>query len=86
MNIAVGITLLTLRKNHNYTQQHVADLLYVSRQTYSGWENNCGDMPLSKFLLLAPVYGMSTIALLKLIETDDSLILHDLTVNINSKC
>ena len=35
----LGEKLMRLRKKHGYSQQEVADLISVTRQTISNWEN-----------------------------------------------
>lgn len=54
-----GIALKTLRRQHKLTQQEVADQLCVSRQTYSSWECEYSEIPLSNFLRLAEVYNIT---------------------------
>jgi transcriptional regulator with XRE-family HTH domain len=75
MNVTIGNTLIKLRKSHHFTQQEVADHLHVSRQTYSGWENDQCDLTLSKFFDLADAYDIDVIDLLKVIIADNRIIL-----------
>lgn len=35
----LGHNLMELRKKHGYSQQEIADMLSVSRQTISNWES-----------------------------------------------
>ncbi len=52
MKIKLGIILIKLRKEKNLTQREVANALYVSRATYSYWENDASEMSMSKLILL----------------------------------
>ena len=38
----LGEKLMRLRKKHGYSQQEVADLISVTRQTISNWESDQG--------------------------------------------
>lgn len=51
--------LKDLREKHGFTQQEVADSLFVSRQTYSSWECGRSEIPLFRFLQLAVCYDIS---------------------------
>ncbi len=51
--------LVKLRRRKDLSQQQVADLLGVSRQTISNWECGQGAPALDKALELARVYGVS---------------------------
>jgi transcriptional regulator with XRE-family HTH domain len=52
----LGDKLLKLRKKQGYSQQEVADLLGVSRQTISNWECDQGAPALDKAKELASLY------------------------------
>ncbi len=51
--------LMTLRKKHGYSQQEIADMLSVSRQTISNWESGQGAPALDKACELARIYKIS---------------------------
>lgn len=51
--------LVKLRRRKDLSQQQVADLLGVSRQTISNWECGQGAPALDKALELARIYGVS---------------------------
>lgn len=44
--MAISKNIRRLREEHNFTQQQLADKLYVSRQTVCRWENGsrCPDL------------------------------------------
>lgn len=52
-------TLCKLRKKHGLSQQEVADILEVTRQTVSNWECAQGAPTLDKAKLLAQLYHVS---------------------------
>lgn len=51
--------LMTLRKKYGYSQQELADMLSVSRQTISNWECGQGAPALDKAKELAVIYNIS---------------------------
>lgn len=55
----LGATLLKLRKKHGYSQQELADLLDVTRQTISNWECDQGAPAIDKARQLAELYQIS---------------------------
>lgn len=57
--IMLGENLMTLRKKYNYSQQELADMLSVSRQTISNWECGQGAPSLDKAKELAEIYNIS---------------------------
>lgn len=61
MKVNIGMTLIELRKRKHFTQQQVCLFLNVSRPTYSCWENNIGDVPFSKILILMNAYKISVV-------------------------
>lgn len=56
---ALGDKLAALRRKRGYSQQQVADLLDVSRQTVSNWELGQGAPALDKAVELARVLHVS---------------------------
>ena len=67
MTFNIGAALIQLRKHSGLTQQEVADRLYVSRQTYSGWEHNECDLSLSKLADVAAIHQIQAEELFRLI-------------------
>ena len=59
----LGEKLITLRKKHGYSQQEIADMLSVTRQTISNWECGQGAPSLDKAAELAAIYKVSLDAL-----------------------
>ena len=55
----LGDKLMELRKKHGYSQQEIADMLSVSRQTISNWESGQGAPALDKACELARIYKIS---------------------------
>lgn len=55
----IGENLMKLRKKQGMSQQEVADLLQVSRQTISNWELNQGAPTIDKAKDLAQLYDVS---------------------------
>ena len=55
----LGEKLITLRKKHGYSQQEIADMLSVTRQTISNWECGQGAPSLDKAAELAAIYKVS---------------------------
>lgn len=60
-----GEKLSKLRKESNYTQEQVADILNVSRQSVSKWESNTAYPETDKLICLARLFECSTDYLLK---------------------
>lgn len=60
--------LTDLRKEHNLTQQDVADLLHCQREVYRRHEKGIRDIPISSVIVLAKHYNVSVDYLLG--ETD----------------
>ena len=55
----IGEKLVTLRKKHGYSQQEIADMLSVTRQTISNSECGQGAPSLDKAAELAAIYKVS---------------------------
>ena len=55
----LGERLALLRKRYGYSQQEIADLLDVTRQTISNWECGQGAPALDKAAELAGIYRIS---------------------------
>lgn len=51
--------LIALRKKYGYSQQEIADMLSLTRQTISNWENGQGAPTLDKAMELAAIYHIS---------------------------
>lgn len=58
--MTIGEKLSRLRKEHNYTQEQLAELLGVSRQSISKWESNIAYPETEKIIRLSQMYHCST--------------------------
>lgn len=63
--MTLGDKLAKLRKENNYTQEQLADILEVSRQAISKWENNTTYPETEKLIKLGELYNCSMDYLLK---------------------
>lgn len=63
--MTLGDKLTKLRKDNNYTQEQLADILEVSRQAISKWENNMAYPETEKLIKLGELYNCSMDYLLK---------------------
>ena len=68
---SMGSIIKKLRKEQNITQETLADLLRVTPQAVSKWENNTGMPDISQIVPLANVFGVSTDVLFGLEVRDD---------------
>lgn len=78
--MSLGDKLSKLRKENNYTQEQLADILGVSRQAVSKWESDTTYPETEKLLKLGELYQCSMDYLLKDIEPT-----HEYTTPQNSK-
>lgn len=67
-----GEHLYKLRTNKNVSQEQLAEILDVSRQSISKWENNKGYPELSRFIVLSDYFEISLDYLIKGIENKES--------------
>lgn len=49
----------TLRENHAYTQQYIADILHVGQRTYCDYESGKTRINIDSLMTLARVYNVS---------------------------
>ncbi len=64
MNIQLADRLVTLRKEHNLSQEALAEKLGLSRQAVSKWERAEASPDTDNLIALAEIYGISLDALL----------------------
>ncbi|MGX8711343.1 MAG: helix-turn-helix domain-containing protein [bacterium] len=57
-----------LREDRDWTQQHVADLLFINRRTYSAYENGVNAMSPEILVKLSEMYQTSVDYLLGLTD------------------
>lgn len=55
-SMTTGEKLQKLRKDHNYTQEELADIMNVSRQSISKWESDAAFPETEKLLALSKLY------------------------------
>ncbi len=77
MNNQLGIKLKELRKAHSYTQDYLAEILGVVRQTYSNYETGKRKPDSDVLYKLAGLYGISIDDLLHLTTEIDRNIYYD---------
>lgn len=53
------LRLRELRRSHRYSQQQVADILFVSQSIYSRYESGAIDIPITHAARLAVLYHVS---------------------------
>lgn len=70
MNIEIANRLVNLRKQHNLSQEALAEKLGISRQAVSKWERAEASPDTDNLILLARLYGVSLDELLK---TEDEI-------------
>lgn len=58
-----------LREDADMTQQQMADMLFINRRTYSGYETGSRAIPLETLNRIADIFGTSTDYLLN--RTDE---------------
>lgn len=61
----LGDKLKSLRKEHNYSQNQLADKLYVTAQAISKWENNQSVPDIINLISLSDLYNVSLDYLIK---------------------
>ncbi|MBP1046075.1 helix-turn-helix transcriptional regulator [Enterococcus sp. BWM-S5] len=61
----MGIRLKEKRLKHHLTQEQLAEKIYVSRQTISGWENGKNQPDLENLIMLSELYKTTLDELLK---------------------
>lgn len=73
MNIEIANRLVQLRKEHNLSQEALAERLGISRQAVSKWERAEASPDTDNLIMLAKLYGISLDALLLLEETSKEM-------------
>ena len=64
--MTTGEKLQNLRKEKNYTQEELADILSVSRQSISKWESDIAFPETDKLITLAKLYNCTVDYLLNI--------------------
>lgn len=60
-----------LREDKDFTQQQVANLLFINRRTYAAYENGVNGIPTEVLIALSKIYGVTTDYLLGLTPTKE---------------
>lgn len=63
--------LTALRREHNLTQQNVADLLHCQREVYRRHEKGIREIPTSSVIVLAKYYNVSVDYLLGITDNKE---------------
>lgn len=58
--------LRDLREDHDLTQKKLADMLHISQNTYSQYENGVRQLPIEILINLSGIYNVSTDYILRL--------------------
>lgn len=48
-----------LREDNDFTQQNIADMLFINRRTYAAYENGVNSMTPETLCKIADIYGTS---------------------------
>ncbi|MGN0539827.1 MAG: helix-turn-helix domain-containing protein [Candidatus Fimenecus sp.] len=60
-----------LREDHDWTQQYIADMLFINRRTYAAYENGVNSMTPETLIKIASIYGVSVDYLLNLTDVSE---------------
>lgn len=60
--------LRDLREDKDWTQQQVADMLFINRRTYSAYENGINSMTPETLIKIAKIYKVSVDYILELTD------------------
>lgn len=71
MQIKFGRVLYHIRKEANLSQLDVANIISCSRGTYSCWEHDDGEIPLSKLLSFLNACHISLAAFIKMVQEEN---------------
>lgn len=69
--VTFGERLLELRKNKNISQEEFAEILDVSRQSISKWENDKAYPEMTRLLFMSDYFGVSLDYLMRGIEKQE---------------
>lgn len=53
------IRIRNLREDNDWTQQQIADMLFINRRTYAAYENGINSMTPETLTKIADIYGTS---------------------------
>lgn len=86
MSLSIGKTIKKLRKERNLTQEELAELLNVTAQAVSKWENETGMPDISQILPLASVFGVSTDVLFGSVGRNEQEEVQKILSDLHEKC
>ena len=86
MSLSIGKTIKKLRKERNLTQEELAELLNVTAQAVSKWENETGMPDISQILPLASVFGVSTDVLFGSVNRNEQEEVQKILSDLHEKC
>ena len=58
--------LKDLREDHDLTQKKLSEMLHISQNTYSQYENGVRQLPIEMLIRISEIYGVSTDYILRL--------------------
>lgn len=70
-SIDISARLCALRRQYNYTQQQIADFVYVKIKTYQAYENKISEPSIHTLLRLAELYCFATVNELLGLENEE---------------
>ena len=85
MSQSIGKNIRKLRKERNLTQEELAELLNVSPQAISKWENEVGMPDISQIIPLASVFGVSTDLLFGISGTNEQNAVEKIIEDLHTK-
>ena len=71
--MSLGEKIVKLRRENNYTQEQLAEILNVSRQSVSKWESDLAYPETDKLLIIAKELGVSLDYLMDNTPSEDSI-------------
>ena len=67
------IRLRSLREDNDYTQQQLAEKLFINRRTYAAYENGTNCLPVDILIKLSEIYSVSTDYILGLTDNPEKV-------------
>lgn len=85
MKRSIGEIIKQLRKEHNFTQEELAEQLNISAQAVSKWENNTSMPDISQIVPLASVFGVTTDVLFGIYGISDEEAVEDIIRTVDAE-
>jgi len=67
----INLKIRDLREDNDWTQQYMADLLFINRRTYAAYENGINQPPLDTLAKISNIHNTSIDFLLGLTDTKE---------------